>query len=801
MLGILYLALAVFVGYNLLKIIFPGLFNISKTTSLRGKPIRLPNWMVTLPSGFLTGTLLITWLTYMSAWIFKYFFPSTVKPLIFGDIVAFSIFTLLALFFIIKHKQDYIQLFKAFKKTDSMKYMLFISNNKLELLYVFILFAVWNFFMFRSFKVEGGNILVGYSTFSDFGATLSIIRSFSFGSNFPSEYPHFASGVSGVNDIRYHFLFQFLAGNLEFLGLRIDWAFNLPSILSIVSFLMLLYSFAVIIIGERWVGILTAILFFFRSSFAFFTKSAEFKQSGLTSPIDIFNNLLKTSSSYIGKTEHESWGFWTMNVFVNKRHYSFALGLILMGLIIIFPLFKKMMDAFKKTWSDNRPKKSGTKAVKPTVLAKTLVEEVQIPLSVYLKGWVKEFILSKNAWLPENILRSLVIGILLGLLCFWNGAVVIGVLPVLFLIAIFSKHRLEFLIIAVLMVVLSLLQSNFFTEGDTAGKPELWIGFLAPNGTFSGIFNYYTELLGILPFVLLAGLITVPLGGRLLTLAFLSPLVLATTFKFSLDVGANHVIVIFSIILLNILVADFLYRLFTSKRLTIGLAAIVLTGVVFYALSQTITFMTPDDPQKAIAQKIAFDSLINTTIVVFLIISAFVVLVGLLIKYLRKSFDIKRVLPVAAAMVLFIMLTLTGFIDSVTLYNTDKGYATEFSTHDPLIEWASKNTDPKDTFLIIPTFTHRVLMAGRKVYSGGLYFTSTAGYNPDSRTPVINEIYGGTNPQAVKNLSIQENIKYIVIDQGNRDSTDYMLNENLFIQNFEKVFEEGILINYAFTSV
>jgi len=93
---------------------------------------------------------------------------------------------------------------------------------------------------------------IGWSVSSDFSTHLAVIRSFSYGSNFPSGYPHFADG-----NMRYHFMFMFLAGNLEFLGLRLDWAFNLPSILSIVSFLMLLYSFAVLLLGEKIIGVVT----------------------------------------------------------------------------------------------------------------------------------------------------------------------------------------------------------------------------------------------------------------------------------------------------------------------------------------------------------------------------------------------------------------------------------------------------------------------------------------------------------------------------------------------------------------
>ena len=52
-------------------------------------------------------------------------------------------------------------------------------------------------------------------------------------------YPHF-----GGQDVKYHFMFQFLVGNLEFLGLRLDIAYNSVSVFALLGFLMVLYSIA-----------------------------------------------------------------------------------------------------------------------------------------------------------------------------------------------------------------------------------------------------------------------------------------------------------------------------------------------------------------------------------------------------------------------------------------------------------------------------------------------------------------------------------------------------------------------------
>ncbi|MDE8682469.1 hypothetical protein PZH33_21110, partial [Blautia schinkii] len=85
------------------------------------------------------------------------------------------------------------------------------------------------------------------------------------GNKFPTEYPHF-----GGQDVKYHFMFQFLVGNLEFLGIRRDFAYNIESVLALLGFLMLLYSIAKRLTSSLAAGILTFVLFFFRSSLSFF---------------------------------------------------------------------------------------------------------------------------------------------------------------------------------------------------------------------------------------------------------------------------------------------------------------------------------------------------------------------------------------------------------------------------------------------------------------------------------------------------------------------------------------------------
>ena len=124
---------------------------------------------------------------------------------------------------------------------------------------VFLLFATW--MMFQTFKMEGDQIVFGHHQFPDFGSTLSIMQSFAKGVNFPTEYTHFTG-----ERIRYHFLFYFQAGNLEYLGLSPAMANNVLSILSLTSMLVLVMTLGGVLFRSRIAGRIGAGLFFFHGT-------------------------------------------------------------------------------------------------------------------------------------------------------------------------------------------------------------------------------------------------------------------------------------------------------------------------------------------------------------------------------------------------------------------------------------------------------------------------------------------------------------------------------------------------------
>src|SRR6266699_5240049 len=100
-----------------------------------------------------------------------------------------------------------------------------------------LIFSSW--LMFHTFGYDNGSMTIAGKAWSDFANHIPLIRSFSFGWNFPPQEPLFAG-----EPIHYHFIFFMLVGILERMGIRIDWALNLPSLLGFAGLMVMIYFFA-----------------------------------------------------------------------------------------------------------------------------------------------------------------------------------------------------------------------------------------------------------------------------------------------------------------------------------------------------------------------------------------------------------------------------------------------------------------------------------------------------------------------------------------------------------------------------
>ena len=589
MLGKLYLFLCLYLGGVLVELFLPSLTkNLDRTFDGRKLKTPIPSFLVLLPACFSVGAVVSGWGTYLLGYLFR----ADAEPLKKANaiwMIGCTLFCFLMSLYLHNRKEkrrvkaieeatiakrmesDIVtehdtnaendgaltspvdktkgmsvpeELNTAEDKTDGRTTAQIILSDVLrtfldflkpvDLIYFFLVTLLVCALMIATCHMKDGILKVGFTVYSDFAPHLAMIRSFSFSNNFPTVYSHF-----GGQDIRYHFLFQFLAGNLEYLGLRIDHAFNSISIISLIGEYLLLYVLAVKLTGSRFAAFLSGIFMSLRSSFAIFEFLATLPKGA---------NIIQTlrdHMDYVGFTEHEDWGLWNLNVYVNQRHLAIGICLLLIAVLAL---------------SDRLFSSDGPKSV-----------------------------LKKVGWFGGNLKEAILLGIILGLGSFFNGACVIAALLVLFVIALFSDHRLDFLIVAVITVVLTKLESMLFMT-ESPMSFEYWYGFLAENKTFFGALVYVIRMMGVLPFVLAAAFVMQKWKHRVMIAAFSLPIVFAFTVKMSVEITANHKYIFIAMALLSVYSAYVIEKIVKSKdviRISAGVVlSVFLTATGVYDLYQ-----------------------------------------------------------------------------------------------------------------------------------------------------------------------------------------------------------------------
>jgi len=142
--------------------------------------------------------------------------------------------------------------------------MVCLARSEVLVLVAALAFSAWMHDHALSYVPQRDEIQVSNGSWSDFSLHFSFARSFSFGDNLPPQYVYFAGPA-----IHYHFGFDFLAGLLERLGLRMDLAFNVPAVLSFAIILAVLFDLGRFISGYVFGGIAAALLMVLSNSWAF----------------------------------------------------------------------------------------------------------------------------------------------------------------------------------------------------------------------------------------------------------------------------------------------------------------------------------------------------------------------------------------------------------------------------------------------------------------------------------------------------------------------------------------------------
>ncbi len=168
-------------------------------------------------------------------------------------------------------------------------------------------------------------IIVASKYWSDFGSHLPLIRSFVSPANWPPQHPLFPG-----EKIKYHYLFFAVAGFLESLGVRLDWALNIGSIGGLISLATLLVIISYRLTRSVFVSIVSGLCIFFNSSFSWIDYLHKYPLSALPQLKD-FVSFRPWNESLVG-------AFWTLNIYSNQRHLALSFAIVL--LLVYILLFK-----------------------------------------------------------------------------------------------------------------------------------------------------------------------------------------------------------------------------------------------------------------------------------------------------------------------------------------------------------------------------------------------------------------------------------------------------------------------------
>ncbi len=397
------------------------------------------------------------------------------------------------------------------------KYFKFVKKHYCGLSVLLFSALFSTWLMFSTFSYENNMLLIASKAWSDFGSHIPLIRSFSLGSNFPPEYPLFPGEV-----IRYHFLFYLFVGILEKIGFRIDIALNVLSTIGFTVLLGMIYLFAKKIFKSKSIAALSLLFFLFNGSlsFLYFLKTHT---DLISLPKEIITN--STFPSFGPYDGNIISAFWNLNIYTNQRHLALALALSLSAIyLFIRPIFSKKHS--------------------------------------------------------QQILPSIILGVLLGLSFFFHLAILLATLLIIFLLAIlFEKIRLNGVIAIIIAGIICLPQYLYMQTDALSGYGiQISLGYLSQITTSFPLLNfisYWIANLGFHIILIPLALFLVEKRAKKIFLAFLSLFILANTLQFSPEIAANHKFVNYFMIV-GVMYSAFVVIFFWKKNVVGKILAIIL---------------------------------------------------------------------------------------------------------------------------------------------------------------------------------------------------------------------------------
>jgi hypothetical protein len=526
-----------------------------------------------IATGFLVGLLLSTWITFLAAVLFHGMSqPLIVANLIFA--VVFGAVVLSSRRWPITNIGDYAV------RPSGRDYWDYVW------LAACLVFACW--LMFATLGFKDGQFQIAFKAWTDFGANVSLTQSFALGNNFPPQHPFFPGEF-----IRYHFLFWFQTGNLEWLGLNPVWSVNLLSVLSLLALMVLIATFGEVLFKSRVVGRIGAALFFFSSSLSYlpFLRSQP-SIRGALSAITGATEFLPSGYPFRGET----WGVLSANVFAYQRHLISGIGLFFVALIFAVDEYQRRAAIKKEkrpvsilpvdgdTTSEDVLPSDGEPAREVTPPGQST--EVEPPPDT-----------TNFAGLPSWIFA----GVLIGLLPYWNSPTFIAGLAVFGCLLVLAPWRIKTAGLLGAAIVVGLPQVLMLRSGNTMTYQLFNPGYTLEHASLWLIVKYLGWTFGVKWILLWVALVFATGFQRKLLLAFTSLVAIVFLFQLSVDVFNNHKLLNIWATCVNVYAAHTLWQIGKQKIVGPVLAVLLAMATVFGGVVDL--FPLHNDPMLAVPYK------------------------------------------------------------------------------------------------------------------------------------------------------------------------------------------------------
>ena len=743
-----------------------------------------------LATSFLVGLLLSSCVTYLGSLAFSF----TSYPIVFGNIIF------LVLLILVTFKMP---------RRPSSSYLDSVSlrppgNAKWDWICLGVCFVFGCWLMFATLGFQDGNFQFGYKSWSDFGANLSLSQSFALGNNFPTEHPFFPGETT-----KYHFLFWFQSANMAYLGLNLVWSINLLSLLSLMSLLVLIMTFTELLFNSRIVSRIAAILFFFASSSLSYIPFLWSKTdlSGAISAVFSSTQFLVSGYPFRG----EDWGALSVDVFVNQRHLISGVGILFVVMVFLVDFYQHQKSLVKPepvpSEIDENPIHSDQKEMEETAISPD-DNEIEVNDDEILTE-ASESTMEVSQTLFEVNQSS-----------FEN-----------------DENTTE--------SAETSTEDSEIVEDDNEVVEDNEISDDADNETLAEDSEIETDndenITDDETFTTNDD--EIPLKNKKRGFSFLKTEDFWTDIQPLLFCGAliglmpywNSAIFASALIILGSIFLLFPYRLYMASLLgtafLVGLPQVLMlksgnleeTGLSLFHWGYTM----PNPTVLLILQYLGWTFGFKWILIIvalwflpnahrrfFLAISTLIPVVFLL-QLSTDAFNNHKLLNVwgifasiyaayalwrigkasvsssILAAILALAMVFGAIIDLFPIHN-DSTLKIPYE-NDRLTTWLFDNTKPSNVFLTQNLLTHPILFTGRRIFLANTLFAWTAGYNVGAREAKYKQMFQERNVDELLRLLHENNISYVGIDDGVRRGNNLVkdnLNEEVYQQNFEKVFED-----------